>query len=731
MKKITPLIIPPWTGAQFQKLNFSDDPTEQIQLDRMLFKINELVEMNNEMSVTLAQFYEYVKQELEGFAGSILNKWLEDGTLAEIINVTIFGELNDKVNTNTANITNIQNTLNALVSEVSNHPYGKLDSALCVRQFFNYIPDVTSESELSPAWGYSQGMTTTDNTVIFAVLPAGTYASTSNLTKLIEIEKGTSNVLREVVLTLYHANALAFNKRDNEIYVACNSTVINGSTVPNNNIIVLDYDTFNIKRTVVPPSEITATNRVRSVSYDNSNNTLMLGDETTCFFMENFETVKSKLELNMTGTLARTSTTNIQTIKHYAEYIYLVRMNPSGIVVFTKEGNVKRNYYDLSECDFICTGEMEDVSIESNGDIYFSTCQTCRYNSLIFTFDYTTFKSNIFNGGYRSFLGSTQKNNHIQTYVHNTSKALQMGVGSSNPFGTPNQALFLSPSILGKSGIRINCQIYGDYGWFGGSTPYQVYLDGNGFMNLHALLNRGSNFIIDQVNVIATPFCNLNTSTNPANVFFFDNSKTTIINGCVFDSSTTKQQNGILIANSELSLESSTIKNFLNGIRLQSAAKVHLNNTTLTANDNYYYCTVRYCELFDNTNQTWNNCNKAGSLPDVTSMVQRIDFTQSGQNITFANKSAVIYKEKIYTFRYQYQSTTPHYFQVTSKGECNSANIYANDTIISTFAIKINDDNEGNVNFTWKWKQFNYTTNTTSELSTGVTVEVTDITVIN
>lgn len=616
--------------------------------------------------------------------------------------------------------------------KIENILHGELTGSLCGRTFNNYIPGVSTESASAPALGYMQGMTTTPATIIIAVRPAGAYEDTSNLVCLLEINKGTSQITRKKYLTGYHANALAYNPDENELYIAANSSVSGtGETTPNNNVIVLDYTSWNIKQTVVPPTSITNTHRVRSVSYDKVSKTIMLGDESTCFIMSNWQTVAKTIELNMSDTLEIPATTNVQTLKHFNGLIYQSRMNPSGICVYDMDGNLVRNYFDLQIVDNIATGELEDVSIEENGDIFFNTTQVIRYNQQIFTFDYAIFKSNIYSGGFRRQPYQTQKGNYLQAYVSNTSTALQLGTADS-PFGTPNQGLLMANSIPMDCGIRLNIQTDGDYGWFGGVFGNQpIHLDGNNKCTLHALLALASNLVIETTTIIATPFCNINTAANPANIYIAQSSSVEFRN-CTLNSGSTRQNNGMLIANSKVYVNGTTITGFTNALRLQTAATLWSYNSTMTGNDYYYYCNVPDCTIKDSGVQTWNNCNPSGYLPDNTSSTwQAVDFTQSGNTVTVTNPKEVINKVRIVTVAWQYQNTTKHYFTFLFAGYVNLVSGFGSSGYQTVFNISVRDDDAGTFTFAWSLRQQPIGGGAWNDLTSGATFEVTSIRTIS
>ncbi len=66
----------------------------------------------NEKYQKLIDVYEQIKGDLNNVTKDILEEWLNDGTLAQIINETIFNELNTKIDTLTARMDTISDELN-------------------------------------------------------------------------------------------------------------------------------------------------------------------------------------------------------------------------------------------------------------------------------------------------------------------------------------------------------------------------------------------------------------------------------------------------------------------------------------------------------------------------------------------------------------------------------------------------------------------------------------------
>lgn len=623
-----------------------------------------------------------------------------------------------------------RDSIQNLKNELGENMRGELVSCLDARTFADYIPGVTQGDLLNMPTGYMQGMTVTATSYIFACKGADEFQD-NDYVKLLEIQKGTSQVLRTAQIVGYHANALAYNAEAQEIYIACNSSASEGGTIPNNNILIVDYVTLTVKDTITPPTEITTQNRVRSVSYDNTTKTIMLGDESTVYFMTDWETVDRKLELDMTDTLAIPATTNVQTLKHCGNFILQSRMSPNGLCIYNATtGKLIKQYFDLRVCDLIATGEMEDAEIDAEGNIYFATCQTIRYSTAIYTFDYTIFKSNVYKNGFQRQPYQTQKGNALQAYVDPTSTALQLGT-ASNPFGSPNQGLLMANSMPLDCGIRLNCASEADYGWFGGIFGNQpIYLDGNGKATLHAIANLSSDLIVDSCTIDANPYVNLNTTANPTNVYLAQSSNTEF-RSCTFDSGSTKQNNAMLVANSKVYVNGCTIKGYTNGIRLQTNADVMVYNVSWSGGDWKYMCNVPQVKLYDDKSTVYENCNPEGYVPDnIGGSWTSVEFTQTGDVVTVENPKTVTNKMRLITVSWQYQSTTVHYTTFLSAGYVNHCAGFSSPSYITMFYISMTDNDAGKLNFNWSLYQQSRSGGAWSDMSDDVTFKVTSIRVL-
>lgn len=72
-------------------------------------KLNEVICEVNNLSDAFVNLQSWINTQLEKYAKDQLTEWLDDGTLAEIINQTIFNELNQKVENNKKEIDIIKN----------------------------------------------------------------------------------------------------------------------------------------------------------------------------------------------------------------------------------------------------------------------------------------------------------------------------------------------------------------------------------------------------------------------------------------------------------------------------------------------------------------------------------------------------------------------------------------------------------------------------------------------
>lgn len=140
-------------------------------LCKLVAKLNEVIGSTNGITDAFNELVEYVNhyldsQNFQELVDNKLDKMAQDGTLSNLINVTIFGELNDKVDENTRDIDNLKgrvktiegnvNTINGDIGDIKGdirdivEQLGDIGKDLTVA--FLSTPDLSTED---PDRGYS------------------------------------------------------------------------------------------------------------------------------------------------------------------------------------------------------------------------------------------------------------------------------------------------------------------------------------------------------------------------------------------------------------------------------------------------------------------------------------------------------------------------------------------------------------------------------------------------
>ena len=539
----------------------------------------------------------------------------------------------------------------------------KLTGGLVYRTYNEYINGITPDTSANPVWTFLQGLTLTPSgTIIYSVTPQYSQLQ-SNKVLLCEVNLSTRTLIRTAILPLAHSNALAFNNETNEIYSACSSSYSGGTQVANNTIYVIDYSTFSIKRAITPPTEITATNRVRSVSYDNKNKVLAYGDKYDIWLMENENTVAKHIICDMSDTLSPYISDNFQSIKYWDGKIFVSRTMPGGIAVFNEDGDLIKNYFDIQVTDSISIGELEDFEIDNDGNLYFGSVQRTASEATNF-WDITVFKSNIFKDGFNSHFNQTIKTSGSQVYVDINAKnngSLQIGT-QEHPFAHMQQAILYGNSVSSYAGIEVRCLSDGDYRFIAGNGTTYFRIQANGHnCKLHNMFLRSGRWYITGFNVDTTILVNEQSEKYKTNVAI-GRQADVHLNNCVIGSSSVKQECGINIEGSKLYLDNCTINNFTNGIRLQGGAILNIYDEDIT-NCNYkYMCTVRACEI-NSQEDVLDNLNPAGVLPQAYGHAGDIHFSDNNGTVT-VDPMPTSAQPFIAVFRIDLPSGTPTYLSV-------------------------------------------------------------------
>ena len=93
-------------------------------LCKVVAKLNEVISNENELNEAFQQLKEWIEnwvdtQDFQKMIDDKLDEMVKDGTFDKLINQEIFGDLNEKVNNNTTNITNLTTKVNQNTTDVS------------------------------------------------------------------------------------------------------------------------------------------------------------------------------------------------------------------------------------------------------------------------------------------------------------------------------------------------------------------------------------------------------------------------------------------------------------------------------------------------------------------------------------------------------------------------------------------------------------------------------------
>lgn len=539
---------------------------------------------------------------------------------------------------------NIEKQLNILNKE--NNIDKIKDSLVCsiaYRDCTEYVKGDTDET--LPIEGYLQGFTTTPTTFLNAYQTGGSYENKTNMIYLKEISKSTGEVLRTAYLELYHANALAYNEKAKEIYVAANSyRDDNFKLHDKNEIIVVDYDTFVIKNIITPPTEIISKHRVRSVSYDNKNQVLALADTKDIWIMRNWKTIEKHIELDLSYTAPDTNPlynyiTNQNTIV-FDNKIYSTRFFANGIVVFDMEGQLIKNYYNLDVDIPVQIGELESIAIEDNGILYLASEQIASSNNSVGKFyDRTIFKTNLIYGGYKNYYLGANIDASVGFYVDASTNNMYQAGTEKAPFKHIQQAIMACDTVNRKTRSIIYLKNNQTYGMLVCKSEKPIYIGSSGGKSIiKTAWIQHSNIIFENIIFELTKLINLNSEANPANVLVNDNSLIHFHN-CNFlntDSNNIKES-GLIVNRSEIYLKDCIFDNLNNIIRMIDLSTLYLQGATIN-NCNYYWYIDYNCTINYRSNAILQKLNpNSKSIPYTPFDTQLIDYVFENNVLTLTN----------------------------------------------------------------------------------------------
>lgn len=126
-------------------------------LCKVVAKLNEVIDTTNGVTDAFNKLVEYVNhyldsQNFQELVNNKLDEMAQDGTLSNLINVTIFGELNDKVDKNTRDIDSLEDRVKTLEDDVGDIVEQLGDMGKDMTVAFLSAPDLSTED---PDRGYS------------------------------------------------------------------------------------------------------------------------------------------------------------------------------------------------------------------------------------------------------------------------------------------------------------------------------------------------------------------------------------------------------------------------------------------------------------------------------------------------------------------------------------------------------------------------------------------------
>ena len=318
-----------------------------------------------------------------------------------------------------------------------------------------------SEDDLYQGYGHSylQGFCYANGNAICALRSTVTY---EDYVRLVEYDLSTHTVVREEYLELAHANSLSYREDTKKIYVAACNHASSGSTVADNRIFVVDYDSFTIEKTI-NISNIPSGHRIRSVWYDNDEKVLYAGDVYDMFVIDEDQSIITKT-IPLERDFVYKYDTN-QTLKKIGDTY--VGVFVTFLAVWGEDGRLIRMVpiNQLQNGEHV--GEIEDCDFDEKGNlliaaIHHASPRTQYYNTEI----YRSHLSKNVNITRSSDMGRADTS-ALSIHVNSESTSAEEDGSSARPFKDLQRAVNIA------KGSQLYTTIYID----GGSYDY-VYING-------------------------------------------------------------------------------------------------------------------------------------------------------------------------------------------------------------------------------------------------------------
>lgn len=383
------------------------------KIGKEMNKIIDKVNLSGEQVEALTEFINnfFDNLDLQDEVNNKLDEMVQDGTLAEIINNEIFEELNNKIN--------------KAMLKTDNQAYNNLTLERFLRTFIrngNHPEHVAGQDFATLQGGCYSG---NDKMIL-----CQNRSDTNNM--LVEISLIDGSVIRQSQMNLGHGNSVAYNTKNNKLYIA---GLTNNAK---HSIFVVDYTSLTLENTLIF-NDLPEEEQIHSVSYDIVTDKMYIMTETTpTNFITLYElniqnNILSKIELqDYDNTL---STTNNNDMCVYNNIIYIMKYNPQVIITYNVETKELQNLYNINNetAIGIPVGELENISImydKERKDILISSnrieCQNGFYNMFQF------YKANATYNVKKPIL----LNNNLpqQIFVDINSSSINPNGSSSNPF---------------------------------------------------------------------------------------------------------------------------------------------------------------------------------------------------------------------------------------------------------------------------------------------------------
>ena len=621
MDKLFVNFLPPWVETNIQPAFYDKESGSVLQQTaRMYAKVQCLVRMFNKLSKeTKETVEEYIAKfvELKDF----VDTYFENLDVQEEINNKLDEMLGDGTLETLLDSIFVKKQTGSLVLNVAYH-----DSS-------EYIEGVTSESSSNPVMGYFQGMCTTDTSIIYAVQGNGAYENLLNDCYLIEVSKSNGSVIKQAFLELYHANSIAYNEADSELYIVANTEIVDNDPVASGKVIIVDYDTFTIKDTITLPASITSSDSVMSVSYVNDK--IYIGGSNKVYVMSDWSTVESTITLDTSlvapSTNPYTNKGHIQETKVFGDYIYQLNYDANGIVIYDMTGKLLQILYTFETDLPINIGEMESIAVEEDGTLYVSSVQVSHmtgYKERLF--DRIIWKSNIFYNTYKNFTYQNLENNPITLYVKpSTSNKLQYGT-QTYPFSHIQQAMLFAEGCR-KNRINVILQDATNYGFFITRCNKTITVVPSTTATLNCLFADGAKL---EMNYITFDF-QYNLKVDNDNYNFYTQYSDVTLNNCTVTSSDSVIASGLTTFHGTLKTNYCTFSKMTDVFVNKNLTTLVIGNPTWGANITKRFLNTGTVIIDFNNSQVFKNCDTTnGVLPINNLCYQYLDYTSTATTFT-------------------------------------------------------------------------------------------------